>query len=309
MNRRPQLPKELDEALYARLDSARDSIDEGNYEAALAEGDAIWEALPEPKMGWDYYPEIVSQDMCAAAIEAGRLDRAAEWLERTTQAYTPLNPTSELIVDFLKAKLFLRSGNEALAYAYFDAIHQAQGKRPFQDEPPVYWEFYDGARKSGGIDGAAAASVVPPAGEGTPTGADLPDDVHAEVTRLFEEGSNYEDLNAPDAAVECHIKALELLPAPRTQWEAATLVYTALADALGALNRWGEAFDALQLALQSPGGRENGYVWLRLGDAHKADGRTPQALEAYTSAYMLEGEELFEDNPEDLGWLRKEGIA
>lgn len=316
MNQRPQLPQELDDELDAKLSDAEDLADEGDFDGALALGDEVWAALPEPKLGWDYYPEILSQKMCDAAIEAGRLDSAAVWLERTTEAYGEGNPTTESIIGFKKAKLYYRAGQPDLAYAYFDAAYKADGKRRFKGEPDDYWQFYEEARANGGVpgDGPPAAagtadSPVPPDGGGEPTGGELPDEIHAEVTRLFQEGANFEDLNAPDAAVESHTAALELLPTPRTQWEAATLLYTALADALGALDRWADAYEALQLALQSPDGRGNGYVWLRLGDAHRAEGRNPQALEAYTSAYMLEGTEIFADSPEELAWLQREGIA
>lgn len=313
MNQRPQLPKELDDALDAKMDDATDLADAGDLTGALSLGDEIWDALPEPKLGWDYYPEVLSQQMCDVAIEAGRLDAAAVWLERTEQAYGEPNPTTQAIVGFKKGKLFFRAGQFELAHAYFDAAYNSDGKRRFRNEPDEYWQFYQSSTAGGGAAATApagtTASPVPPEGAGTPIGGELPDDVHAEVTRLFQEGANYEDLNAPDAAVECHTKALELLPTPRTQWEAATLLYTALADALGALDRWADAHDALQLALASPGGKGNGYVWLRLGDAHKAEGRQAQALEAYTSAYMLEGAELFEDSPEELAWLQREGIS
>lgn len=319
MNQRPEIPKELDKVLYAKLDSAEDLAADGDFTGALALGDEVWEGLPEPKLGWDYYPEILSQNMCDWAIEAGRLAEAATWLERTEKAYSSGSLASQALIGFKKAKLYYRAGQQELAYAYFDADYKASGKRSFKEEPAEYWQFYEAAKAAGGVvpeastggtaPGGTTSSAVPEAGDGAPTGGDLPDDVHAEVTRLFQEGANYEDLNAPDAAVECHTKALELLPTPRTQWEAATLLYTALADALGALDRWADAYEALQLALQSPGGRGNGYVWLRLGDAHKAEGRDPQALEAYTSAYMLEGDELFEDSPEELAWLQREGIA
>ncbi|TRY20200.1 hypothetical protein FOJ82_04890 [Tessaracoccus rhinocerotis] len=317
MNQRPQLPPELDEVLEAKLRRASRATRDGDHAAALVLGEEIWDALPEPKLGWDYYPEILSQKMCDAAIEAGQLDRAAVWLERTTEAYGADNASAAPIIGFKKAKLYYRSGQLDLAYAYFDANYTADGKRRFKGEPEEYWQFYEAARASGGVAAqdeavtavGTAGSPVPADGAGSPSGGELPDEIHAEVTRLFEEGANFEDLNAPDAAVECHTRALELLPTPRTQWEAATLLYTALADALGALDRWADAYEALQLALRSPGGRENGYVWLRLGDAHRAEGRDPQALEAYTSAFMLEGADLFEDSPEELAWLQREGIS
>lgn len=156
---------------------------------------------------------------------------------------------------------------------------------------------------------APEASIVPPNGSGEPTGADLPDALHGQVTDLFDEGSDFEDEGDAVSAMNAYVRALELLPTPRTQWEGATLMYAALGDTLLFLERHDEAHRAFQLALQSPKGTENGYIWLRLGDNHKASGRTGEALKAFTSAYMLEGADIFEENDEDLEWLEREGIA
>ena len=60
--------------------------------------------------------------------------------------------------------------------------------------------------------------------------------------------------------------------------------------------------------MQSQNGLGNGYVWLRLGDALREQGRDKEALEAYTSAYMVEGDELFEGEDEALAMLDAAGI-
>ena len=49
-------------------------------------------------------------------------------------------------------------------------------------------------------------------------------------------------------------------------------------------------------------------MWLRLGDAERGLGNTPGAVEAYTSAYLLAGREVFEDEDEAWDTLVAAGI-
>lgn len=311
---KPQLPPALDKELDSLLTSAKSEMRAGDTEAALKKVDYIWETLPEPKSGWDYYSQIVPFRAANHCIEVGQLDRASTWLERAIQGYEPLNERDQLMLDFVRAKLFYRAGQDDLAYTYFDAVFAAGGKRSFSSSPEIYWDFYHD-RKTGKAPAKPAAAgssaLVPPIGDGSATGADLPDQLHEEITRIFDEGDQHEDNDDHAAAQKCFTRAITLLPTPRTQWDAALLLYTALADTLLAQEQFDDAETSLQIALQCPEGTGNGYIWLRLGDAQRGQENTAAALESYTSAFMLEGEQVFidTDNQDQYAWLVKEGIA
>lgn len=51
-------------------------------------------------------------------------------------------------------------------------------------------------------------------------------------------------------------------------------------------------------ALMCPDAFGNGYVWLGLGQSYFELENMEQAKDALMSSYMLEGDEIFEDQPE-----------
>lgn len=309
-----QVNPELESQLDAQMSEMSDAFDAGNGQRALELADQMWDQLPAPQVQWDYYCQILPLTAAEGAIECGALDKAAMWLERAYEGYAPLNEPSQLMLDFVKAKLFFRAGRLDIAHAYFDAIYRSQGQRPFKNQPPEYWQFYssgEGAAPQAGAqpDPAVSDDIVPPIGSGEhPEGTPLPDDLHSRIVQLYDEGNNFEDLNAPADAARCYTEAARLLPEPRDAWEAGTLVYTGLGDALLVMTRYAEAERALRIAQQCPGGTGNGYVWLRLGDALAGLGQQQQALEAWTSAYALEGKQIFEDEDDAWAALVNNGI-
>ena len=57
------------------------------------------------------------------------------------------------------------------------------------------------------------------------------------------------------------------------------------------------------------GGTGNPFVWLRLGQSAFELGNAKQATDALLSAYMLEGDEIFEDeDPKYRGSLVQQGL-
>ncbi|NLE97993.1 MAG: hypothetical protein GX596_08400 [Propionibacterium sp.] len=309
---RPRLDSSMEAVLDQLMGDAGTAQRDGDLAACIAKLGQAWDLVPEPKLQWDYYGQILSLEASKACIEHGVLAEAAVWVERLDDAYAPHSEASRPMVDFVKAKLYYRAGERDLAHAYFDAIYKVSGKRAFRGEPDEYYEFYTsyspGREEPTMPVGAAGWEVrVPEPGVGEVLEV-LGDDVHAEIVRLLGEGDNYMDLDAPQAAAEQYVAAIELLPQPYTQWEAALMLTVALGDACLALTQYAEAEESLRIALRSPDGTGNGYVWLRLGDALRGQDRDGEALEAYTSAYMLEGEELFEDEDDAWAMLEQAGI-
>lgn len=308
---RPQVEASLGSQLDARIKEGMRARKQGDFDAAVARFQEAWDLLPDPKLSWDYYGQILTRELSSACIESGDLSAAAAWVERFDEAYSPHSDASRMLVDFAKAKLFYRAGQQDLAWAYFDAIYKVKGKRVFEREDDAYYEFYRGhspERESvRPTSDAGWATRVPEPGAGEAQD-ELSDETHRAIVELLAEGDNYMDLEAPQAAAEQYVAAIERLPQPYTQWEAALMLYIALADACLALTQYAEAERAARLALESPDGTGNGYVWLRLGDALHGQGRDGEALEAYTSSYMLEGEEIFADEHDAWKMLQRAGI-
>ena len=84
--------------------------------------------------------------------------------------------------------------------------------------------------------------------------------------------------------------------------------FASIADADFELGRFTEADAAAGQALIA-GGTDNGFVWLRKGQALVELGSLDAGIEALTSAFLLGGHEVFEDeDPRYLQLLRDHGV-
>jgi len=132
----------------------------------------------------------------------------------------------------------------------------------------------------------------------------LPEPLYDEIVRLCEAGNSHCDNDDFEAALEAFRSAAALLPEPKTDWEAATWVYTAIGDALFFLDDYTQALEALQIAVVSPDGLGNPFIHLRLGQCHYELGNHTQAADDLTRAYMSEGAEIFQsDDPKYFEFL------
>ncbi len=312
MNSKPQLPADEAGLIDQLIQQAYDREDAGDLPGALASLEEGWDALPDPKGTWDYYDQGLTTAGATLALKSGDLSAAARWIDRMEKAYSLDDESSQIYVDGFKARLFYKGGHHDLAYAYLDAQYKVLGNRAFDGDKELqrfHRDYVPTETTPKFPVGPAGWEIdIPAPGVGGTGGLELEDSVYQRLLALSEAGDNFSDLEAPQAAAEEYVKALRLLPEPIAQWEAAVQLYAALGDALLALTQYDEAQRALQYALQSAEGRGNAYVWLRLGDAERGLGNTPGAVEAYTSAYLLAGREVFEDEDEAWDTLVAAGI-
>jgi tetratricopeptide (TPR) repeat protein len=124
---------------------------------------------------------------------------------------------------------------------------------------------------------------------------ELNDDVYEQITTLAEAGDEFAENEIFGSAISKYQLALDLLPEPKTDWEAATWLYVALGDALFSQKDFDAAFDAYQQALMSPDGTGNPYIWFCLGEVFYVQNNLEKAKTHFMSAYLLDGEEIFKD--------------
>lgn len=127
---------------------------------------------------------------------------------------------------------------------------------------------------------------------------ELAGEIYNHILALSEQGDNYAENNEFDAAIDQYQEALNLLPEPKSDWEASTWLYVALGDALFSENRMLEARNAYEAALKSPDGSENPYIWFCLGEVFFSLGDQASAGNNFQMAYQLDGLNIFEgQNP------------
>lgn len=119
--------------------------------------------------------------------------------------------------------------------------------------------------------------------------------VHAEISRLSEEGNAcLDERDDPDGAARAWTAALDLLPEPKSRWEAWTWLHASLGSACREKEELPTAVSHFLAAREGPGGEDNPYILISLGSCLYDLGRTEEADEHLLRAYVLEGEELFE---------------
>jgi tetratricopeptide (TPR) repeat protein len=128
---------------------------------------------------------------------------------------------------------------------------------------------------------------------------ELPDDLYNRIVSYLEKGDNAMEEESYDSALAFYQQALEKVPESKQDWEISLHIYTALGDVSFNLQDFESAVYYYNQALQCPDGTVNGYIWLGLGQSYFETDETDKAKDALMSAYMLEGEEIFEgDNHE-----------
>lgn len=124
---------------------------------------------------------------------------------------------------------------------------------------------------------------------------ELSDEIYDQIEEYAEQGNDYCDDEEWEKAIICFNKALELLPEPKDDWEAATWIYAALGDAFFFLEKYEAALDNLNLARMCPDGIANPFILLRLGESFYELGEVELAKRYLLEAYMMEGTEIFEN--------------
>jgi tetratricopeptide (TPR) repeat protein len=127
---------------------------------------------------------------------------------------------------------------------------------------------------------------------------DQPDELdqatHEQVVSLASEGDSLLEAGELSAALNTYLQALELLPEPVHQWEAATWLLTALGDVLFLQGNYLEAQNSLHEALHCPGAVGNPFIHLRLGQINYELQEPVRAKDEFVRAYMGGGDEVFE---------------
>jgi tetratricopeptide (TPR) repeat protein len=127
---------------------------------------------------------------------------------------------------------------------------------------------------------------------------ELQDDLYEEILSLCSDGDNLVEESRFDAAIEIYLKALDLVPDPKNNWEASTWIYTAIGDTYYIKGDYEASKNYFFEAINCPDGIENPFILLRLGESLYELNEFVKAKEYLLKAYMLEGNEVFQDENE-----------
>ncbi|MFJ5772521.1 tol-pal system YbgF family protein [Psychrobacillus sp. NPDC093180] len=127
---------------------------------------------------------------------------------------------------------------------------------------------------------------------------ELHDELYERIVSICSQGDDLVNSFEFENAIKTYLKALDLVPEPKQNWEASTWIYTALGDTCYMNKDYDASKDFLFNAINCPDGIENPFIMLRLGETLYELGDVNKAKEYILRAYILEGYSIFE-NEED----------
>jgi tetratricopeptide (TPR) repeat protein len=133
----------------------------------------------------------------------------------------------------------------------------------------------------------------------------LSDELHEQIQRLCAEGDDLMDQARYEDAVACFSSAWELLPSPRTDWDAAIWILAAIADAHFQRGDFAAMRKPLMTAMQCDGAMTNPFLRLRLGQCLFELGELDEATNWLAGAFLQEGIKVFAaDDPKYLVFIK-----
>ncbi len=128
--------------------------------------------------------------------------------------------------------------------------------------------------------------------------------IQAQIAALSERGDRFAEAGNYNAAVARYREALELLPPDQRRGPSARWLYAATGDAYFGKGNWEASRQNLLLAYELPGGHDNPFLRLRLGQTSLELGDDEAAFEHLMMAFRIGGEALFfNDDPRYFRWL------
>ncbi|PNY37296.1 tetratricopeptide repeat protein [Rhodopirellula sp. MGV] len=109
--------------------------------------------------------------------------------------------------------------------------------------------------------------------------------VYQRITALSEQGNVLMEEEAFTEARAKFQQAIELLPPPAMQWEAATWLYGSLGESKFLQFDFPDAEEDFGIAIQCPGGNENPFIHLRLDECLLTRNEPDQAAHHLTVTF------------------------
>ena len=128
---------------------------------------------------------------------------------------------------------------------------------------------------------------------------------HKSIKELCAAGDELANAKKYPEAVAEYNKAWALVPEPKNEWEAATWVLAAIADACFLSGHKVSAREVLEFAMSCPGGIGNPFLHQRYGQVLYDAGESDRAADELMRAYMGSGGAIFAaEDPRYIAFLR-----
>jgi hypothetical protein len=126
--------------------------------------------------------------------------------------------------------------------------------------------------------------------------AELSDPVHDEIKRLCAAGDGHAERQAYSDALASYWAGWDLLPEPKTEWEAATWILVAIGEANYLDGDFVAGRDNLSTAMHCPGAIGDPFIHFRLGQCQFEVGDHERAADELMRAYVGAGREILDQH-------------
>jgi tetratricopeptide (TPR) repeat protein len=126
---------------------------------------------------------------------------------------------------------------------------------------------------------------------------ELNDNIFNEIEILSEQGNLAMERGEYKLGIFYFQKALDIIPNPKNDWESSEWLYASLGDAYFFEEKYVDACNSFNESILISQESTSSFVYLRMGESFFEIGDSSKASEYLLRAYMLDGYDIFENEP------------
>lgn len=302
------LPSALEDETFDLQGQALELAEQGKMNEALEKIWMAWNMLPEPKFNTSCSDTILCdliEILNAASQHHNAENMLQQWISDIENSGYKIYITTSFILAG-ETFLYLNEAEKAKDQ-FYKAVKHGANKRDFSSKPGLY---YDIAKKriteNTEIMGRFQKELLQNPDK-NPKQEELSDEISDQIEDLSEQGSELFDEENYSGAIECWTHALALLPKPQNIYSESLWLETSIGDAYFQLADFEQAIAHFINAKgnNEENGYDNAFIMLRLGQLYFEREQFDQAKEFLLRSYMLEGEEIFEEDKKYFSFLKE----
>lgn len=270
----------------------------GQHAESIQLNERFWKRIPEPKLK----QEVAFHVLTTLVFDYFHLGKLEEALERSKLLdqfdFEAEGRIDDGEKDLTVGRVYFALGDHDEALRRWKIADRRSRGRCFQlpfaeGVRPLYLDLAKGnpvppARTAPAAKAQSAANVEESC-------RDLDDDVAERIEELSEEGNQQMDRGDLDGAIKTFTAALDLVPEPKYQYDAAGWLWASIGDAYYEKKEYEQASSYFGLAHGLAEMLDNPFVLLRLGQCALESGDEEKAVDFLLRAYMVEGKKIFKD--------------
>ncbi len=140
MNTRPELPAPLKSQIDQLLASSGEAFQDGDLPLALSLAHQAWDLIPEPKAGWNYYPQSLAVGFVEDYAGLGDLAEVRRWIPVVYEVYADPDRANHYTL-MIEGRALHQLGQVEESRAVFRRVFDLFGPKGFKGEDRRYLDL------------------------------------------------------------------------------------------------------------------------------------------------------------------------